>query len=262
VDRTEAGNVSEFSFRGHKPALDGLRGIAIVMVLFIHFYQKPWIESNHPTFTLFFGRLVTPGAYGVELFFVLSGMLITGILLDSRDRARSLKSFYMRRLLRIFPLYYGALFVLFAILPHLISFDDGARAVAAKQGWLWAHLANVPTAGVVWDESSLFWVGHFWSLAVEERFYFLWPWIVFALPKRSCFGACVGLLLVGLGGRSVLALPMCRRDIADYLGLTLETVSRALSRLHELGILGFIGNNQRQIVLLDRQQLTHLDLQR
>jgi len=64
-----------------------------------------------------------------------------------------------------------------------------------------------------------------------------------------------------LTAAGVLALPMCRRDIADYLGLTLETVSRALSRLHELGILGFIGNNQRQILLLDRQQLASLDLQ-
>lgn len=59
----------------------------------------------------------------------------------------------------------------------------------------------------------------------------------------------------------VLALPMCRRDIADYLGLTLETVSRALSRLHDLGVISFIGNNQRQIVLLDREQLASLDLQ-
>ncbi|MDE2377941.1 helix-turn-helix domain-containing protein [Bradyrhizobium sp.] len=59
----------------------------------------------------------------------------------------------------------------------------------------------------------------------------------------------------------VMALPMSRRDIADYLGLTLETVSRALSRLHELGIIGFLGNTQRQIVLLDRPQLTSLDLQ-
>jgi CRP/FNR family nitrogen fixation transcriptional regulator len=64
-----------------------------------------------------------------------------------------------------------------------------------------------------------------------------------------------------LTAAGVLALPMSRRDIADYLGLTLETVSRALSRLHELGILGFIANNQRQIVLLDRQQLASLDLQ-
>jgi CRP/FNR family nitrogen fixation transcriptional regulator len=64
-----------------------------------------------------------------------------------------------------------------------------------------------------------------------------------------------------LTAAGVIALPMSRRDIADYLGLTLETVSRALSRLHELGALGFIGNTQRQIALLDRQQLVSLDLQ-
>ena len=64
-----------------------------------------------------------------------------------------------------------------------------------------------------------------------------------------------------LTAAGVIALPMCRRDIADYLGLTLETVSRALSRLHGFGVLGFIGNNQRQIVLLDRKKLASLDLQ-
>ena len=64
-----------------------------------------------------------------------------------------------------------------------------------------------------------------------------------------------------LTAAEVIALPMCRRDIADYLGLTLETVSRALSRLHDLGVLGFIGNSQRQIVLWDRKRLASLDLQ-
>ena len=75
----------------------------------------------------------------------------------------------------------------------------------------------------------------------------------------------VAAFLIEMDRRStaagILALPMCRRDIADYLGLTLETVSRALSRLHELGVLGFVGNNQRQIVLLDREKLASLDLQ-
>src|SRR5947199_832564 len=74
----------------------------------------------------------------------------------------------------------------------------------------------------------------------------------------------VAAFLIEMDRRStaagILALPMCRRDIADYLGLTLETVSRALSRLHELDIIGFIGSNQRQIVLLDRRQLASLDL--
>ncbi|QHP71492.1 cyclic nucleotide-binding domain-containing protein [Bradyrhizobium sp. LCT2] len=64
-----------------------------------------------------------------------------------------------------------------------------------------------------------------------------------------------------LSGVNVMALPMSRRDIADYLGLTLETVSRAISHLHDLGVLGFIGNTQRQIMLLNRQQLASLDLQ-
>lgn len=75
----------------------------------------------------------------------------------------------------------------------------------------------------------------------------------------------VATFLIEMDRRSaaagILALPMCRRDIADYLGLTLETVSRALSRLHDLGILRFIGNNQRQIVLRDRDKLASLDLQ-
>jgi CRP/FNR family transcriptional regulator, nitrogen fixation regulation protein len=75
----------------------------------------------------------------------------------------------------------------------------------------------------------------------------------------------VAAFLIEMDKRStaagILALPMCRRDIADYLGLTLETVSRALSRLHGLGVLGFVGNNQRQIVLLDRDKLASLDLQ-
>jgi CRP/FNR family nitrogen fixation transcriptional regulator len=75
----------------------------------------------------------------------------------------------------------------------------------------------------------------------------------------------VAAFLVEMDRRStavgILALPMCRRDIADYLGLTLETVSRALSRLHGFGILEFIGNNQRQIVLLDREKLASFDLQ-
>jgi len=62
-----------------------------------------------------------------------------------------------------------------------------------------------------------------------------------------------------LTAAGIMSLPMCRRDIADYLGLTIETVSRDLSRLHDLGIIGFLGNNQRQIILLDREKLARFD---
>ena len=75
----------------------------------------------------------------------------------------------------------------------------------------------------------------------------------------------VAAFLIEMDRRStaagILALPMCRRDIADYLGLTLETVSRALSRLHDLDVLDFVGNTQRQIVLQDRAKLASFDLQ-
>jgi peptidoglycan/LPS O-acetylase OafA/YrhL len=145
--------------------------------------------------------MVAPGAFGVELFFVLSGMLITGILRDVKDQQNALRTFYVRRVLRIFPLYYGTLFFLFAILPLFITFDAGANRVAERQGWLWAHLANFPAAGWVWDDSSLFLVGHFWSLAVEEHFYLVWPWIIMYTPNRTHVFACAVLLLCGVGSR-------------------------------------------------------------
>ena len=83
------------------------------------------------------------------------------------------------------------------------------------------------------------------------------------LGRKTSLERVVAFLLE-MDGRltaaGIMVLPMCRRDIADYLGLTLETVSRALSKLHEDGILGFLGKNQRQIILLDRQQLANLNL--
>src|SRR5436190_4776765 len=99
--------------RGHVPALDGLRGIAILLVLAIHSPTPP--SQDWPSLLLTF--LQSSGWMGVDLFFVLSGFLIGGILLDMPSRVESLRSFYARRALRIWPLYYVALLLALFVVP-------------------------------------------------------------------------------------------------------------------------------------------------
>ena len=176
----------------HIPVLDGIRGLAIIMVLVAHFttiiegYLKEYFPLTGPICT----KLALSGLMGVDLFFVLSGFLITGILLDTKNTRGFFKKFYARRFLRIFPLYYGILFVLFFALPTIISFDPAANEMADHQWWLWAYLTNFP-GHPAWDMSLLFRLGHFWSLAVEEHFYFVWPFIVYFAPSRQLKRICL-----------------------------------------------------------------------
>jgi len=100
--------------RGHLPALDGVRGLAILMVLLLHFVGQTTATSRYEAAV---NWVLSYGLLGVDLFFVLSGFLITGILYDARDQAGYFRRFYMRRALRIFPLYYGVLAVVFFVLP-------------------------------------------------------------------------------------------------------------------------------------------------
>src|SRR5205823_4429412 len=115
-------------------ALDGLRAIAVVSVIVFHTRTHglaPAIDA-----------VVMTGWVGVDLFFVLSGFLITGILLDAKGGARYFRNFYIRRTLRIFPLYYTVLLCALVVAPHVLSTDDATRALVAKQGWLWAYAQN------------------------------------------------------------------------------------------------------------------------
>ncbi|MGC3996237.1 MAG: acyltransferase [Anaeromyxobacter sp.] len=166
--------------RGHMPALDGVRGLAVLMVLVFHFIGQmdasTWLERK-------VAYLLAFGAYGVELFFVLSGFLITGILQDAREKPHYFRNFYMRRLLRIFPLYYMVLVAVFLVAPLIPAFQ-GAQLdyLRERQGWAWLYGVNVYIA--IHGDWLLSYVDHFWSLCVEEHFYFLWPALVWVMGKN------------------------------------------------------------------------------
>src|SRR5260221_2149669 len=178
------------------PTLDGLRAIAILLVV-------PHNLNLMVTFggvAHLFLAVLYRGWIGVQLFFVLSGFLITGILLDARDAPDYYRSFFVRRALRIFPLYYATLLVLLMLLPALglVSFERDPMVELS----CWAYFSN--------------WYGpfhplpqplsHFWSLAIEEQFYLLWP---FAIHRRSAgwvLRLCLAIAAASLLVRVVMLL--------------------------------------------------------
>ena len=185
------------------PALDGVRGLAILAVLLFHFVaQTPATNALESAVN----RVLSLGVLGVDLFFVLSGFLITGILYDSRAEPAYFRSFYMRRVLRIFPLYYGVLVVLFVVVPALPGLGGSWLVpLQERQAWAWLYGVNVFLAREgTW---SLSYLDHFWSLAVEEHFYLVWPVFVWALAERprALIVASLGIAGVSLAARVAAA---------------------------------------------------------
>jgi peptidoglycan/LPS O-acetylase OafA/YrhL len=175
----------------HIPALDGIRGTAILLVLVHHVAQSTKFEFGlgGP-----FMVLLQAGWVGVDLFFVLSGFLITGILLQAKGQPHFFRNFYARRTLRIFPLYYGALAVVFfmrsATWPEPDIYGDGG------QWWLWAYLTNV---AIAFDGFGQFEpIDHFWSLAIEEQFYLVWPLVVWMTTARTLLKITVAVIVTAL----------------------------------------------------------------
>ena len=186
--RSESANAfSARVTRSHIPVLDGLRGIAVLCVMVLHFTL---VNAATSAERLFFD-VTRVGWVGVDLFFVLSGFLITGILYDAKGGAHFFRNFYMRRVLRIFPLYYAFLAFVLLVLPAVRP----ASAVPAEtQFWLWTYLSNVLFARVGWEGMPGH-TTHLWSLAIEEQFYLLWPLVVFFASRRRLVQICVGAIV-------------------------------------------------------------------
>ena len=174
-------NAMSFFIPRYIPQFDGLRGIAILLVLIAH---SGFLEALPHAAALGFARL------GVDLFFVLSGFLITGILADSKGSSHYFRNFYVRRALRIWPLYYLVLLVAFLVGPVL---EPSLRSTAAT---VWpAYVFYVQNIAFVNSSTYHFALGATWSLAVEEQFYLTWPLLVFLLKKRA-LGIFAALLIV------------------------------------------------------------------
>ncbi len=180
------------SLDGHIPVLDGIRGVAILLVMAYHF-----LHPGGHILAIVPEAIARAGWVGVDLFFVLSGFLITGILLKTKADPHYLRNFYMRRTLRIFPLYYAFLTCLFVVGASITSLNTpGFKEVAKHQLWLWTYTANI---GQYWTGKLLFasgWVeaNHLWSLAVEEQFYLVWPAIVLLFSRHALMRLCIFII--------------------------------------------------------------------
>ena len=216
----------------HIPALDGLRGVAILLVLVYHFCE--FTLKPHTALYRITGAMWS----GVDLFFILSGFLITGILYDTKQSEHYFRNFYARRTLRIFPLYYGFLAVCVIAALVIGVWEPQWRQLLKCQGWLWTYTANIKIAmadSFMVIKGGRLELGHFWSLAVEEHFYLVWPLLILILSRRAAMLACVVIgisaLLVRvpfcLGGHLVAAyvLTPCRVD-ALALGALLALAAR------------------------------------
>jgi peptidoglycan/LPS O-acetylase OafA/YrhL len=177
------------------PELDGLRGIAVSLVVVSHYFYLGPSPGDHPIgaerLYVWLQRSFAIGWSGVDLFFVLSGFLIGGILLDAKNSPAYYRTFYLRRFYRILPLYYlwilGYLVVVFTSDRWLSPFlkAPSETHTAASVFWLFAFVQNVRF--VSYGSLGFVWLSPTWSLAVEEQFYLIAPLLIRRLTRRALF---------------------------------------------------------------------------
>jgi peptidoglycan/LPS O-acetylase OafA/YrhL len=192
MDRAELPRVTQ---------LDAIRGFALCMVLTIHSFHVQPLSFG----TKVLERMLPTMWISVDLFFVLSGYLITGILLRTRNQPGYFRRFYIRRVLRILPAYYLILAAIFFVLPHVDAFIRAFVDLAHRDGFGWMYWLHVQNLLFAVKQPDLPWPGtyHFWSLAVEEQYYLLWPFVVLAAPPPVFRRICVALFFLCLGAKLV-----------------------------------------------------------
>lgn len=157
------------------PVLDGVRAIACMSVLLFH--------ASVPGFSY--------GWIGVQIFFVLSGFLITGILMKKEKSSRYFVDFWQRRMLRIFPIYYITL-ILCIFIQYLLGCGSGIKENLYFFSWSQNYLLGLQNFVV-----NLFVMNHSWSLAVEQQFYLLWPIVIYYLRNTRKIILVMFMLIIG-----------------------------------------------------------------
>ncbi len=198
---------------GRVPELDGIRGIAILLIVIVHFGDYAPVQQT--TAEQAIRAVIAFGWTGVDLFFVLSGCLITGILLTAKGSPHYFRSFYARRALRILPLYYLSVAGFFwLVLPAAHAQHRGLQLHASEQVWYWLYLSNWRIA---FDEYAVEPLSHFWSLAIEEQFYLIWPLIVFLVSESKLLWVCLAVILGALGLRCLPSMQAVHAEYSEFL---------------------------------------------
>lgn len=205
----------------HYHSIDGMRGIAALLVLWWHSSYFVTIDMNVGEqlsgLTYNYYILTILGQTGVDMFFVISGFLITGILIDTAEDKHTLKNFYIRRALRIFPLYYAALFVFFTYFLLIYGFDS------LNYMKVLTYFLYLQNWSLNFSSDQFILLDHTWSLAVEEQFYLFWPLLFLSFYKESVRNAlivCVIMIVFSWGLRLLFS------DFGLYKWSQTFTISR------------------------------------
>ena len=234
------------------PTLDGMRGIAVLLVLIFHFAWT--FPGDDPTTAVTFVEKIAvrihavlwSGWIGVDLFFVLSGYLITrGLVSPSKKLLGTrLKMFWMRRVLRIFPLYYA--FIIVGTIVALVLVGGSAWVPGPSY---WVYMQNYALA---FDDEVLRWTAHFWSLAIEEQFYFVWPIVALMVSRRKLIPLILVLVpaVVGLRGIMIFkgaSIPALANIFHDEHGIAKFVYRATFTRADGLLLGAFVAVTQREV---------------